>query len=175
MMETDAPLPDPRDQRRMVAVRLVDATRSLRTFADHVASGYGTTLAQWKTLKHLVASDGRNQVELAEALEIQPISLVRLLDRMAAQGLVERRPDPADRRAKLIFITEAGRDLSLTMSPIARAIADEITAGLSDDEIDDLLAVLDRININARRALGCRQTVDAAAPRPAPSESAHVV
>lgn len=174
MMDPTSPPPDPRDQRRTVAVRLMDATRSMRTYADHVASSYGTTLAQWKTLKHLMDCDGGNQVDLAEKLEIQPISLVRLLDRMAAQGLIERRPDPADRRAKRIYITDAGRDLSRTMTPIAREIAVELTAGLSDDQIAELLAMLERINGNARRAIDQAQS-DASAPRlPAASEVPHV-
>lgn len=150
------PPPDDVELRRAVAIALIGATRSLRTFSDHVAGDHGTTLGQWKTLACLVAHPGSSQVELAEALEIQPISLVRLLDRMAAQGLVERRAHPTDRRAKLVFVTEAGRALHATMIPVGHDIVRRVTDGLDADAVRRLLDMLTLINTNARRGLDRR-------------------
>ena len=85
------------DLKRQLIAQLVESSRLLRNYIDTRAKGRGTTRAQWIVLFRLQQQEGLSQVDLAEVLELQPISLVRLLDRLVEHGLLERRPDPRDR------------------------------------------------------------------------------
>src|SRR5258708_1832569 len=96
---------------REFAFTLNDVARLLRTYADHRAAAFGITRAQWAVMARLDRSEGLKQSELAEMLDLQPITLTRLLDRLADNGLIERRPDPHDRRAKRLFLTPTARPL----------------------------------------------------------------
>ena len=89
------------DRKRQFVSQLIESSRLLRNYIDLRAKGCGTTRAQWIVLFQLRQKEGLSQVDLAEVLELQPISLVRLLDRLVDHGLLERRPDPRDRRASL--------------------------------------------------------------------------
>jgi DNA-binding MarR family transcriptional regulator len=99
------------DLKRQLIAQLVESSRLLRNYIDHRAKGRGTTRAQWIVLFRLRQQEGLSQVDLADVLELQPISLVRLLDRLVEHGLLERRPDPNDRRANRLFLTVGGRQL----------------------------------------------------------------
>ncbi len=79
--------------------------------ADQRARQFGMTRAQWAVLFRLDRSEGLKQSELAEILDLQPITLTRLLDRLAENGLIERRADPNDRRANRLFLTPAARPM----------------------------------------------------------------
>ena len=96
------------DLKKQLITQIVESSRFLRNYVDHRAKGRGTTRAQWIVLFRLREQEGLSQVDLADVLELQPISLVRLLDRLVEHGLVERRSDPRDRRANRLFLT-AGR------------------------------------------------------------------
>ena len=85
--------------RREVLFQLTDVARAMRTHFDQRAREHGMTRAQWGVLLRLERQEGMMQAEMAESLEIQPISLARLIDRLCDQKLVERRPHPSDRRA----------------------------------------------------------------------------
>ncbi|TMH30191.1 MAG: MarR family transcriptional regulator, partial [Betaproteobacteria bacterium] len=85
--------------KRQLIAQLVESSRLLRNYIDNRAKGRGTTRAQWIVLFRLRQQEGLSQVDLADVLELQPISLVRLLDRLVEHGLLERRHDPRDRRA----------------------------------------------------------------------------
>src|SRR3569833_1364439 len=100
-----------RSTTREIAIGLVDVARMLRTFADQRARQFGISRAQWTVLMRLDRSEGLKQSELAEILDLQPISLPRLLDRLAESGLIERRADPHDRRANRLYLTPAARPL----------------------------------------------------------------
>ena len=91
---------------RELGFALHDAARLLRTYADQRARELGTTRAQWAVLSRLQRCEGVKQNELAEALDLAPITLGRLIDKLAAAGLVERRDDAADRRANRLYLTE---------------------------------------------------------------------
>ena len=80
---------------REFAFILNDVARLLRTYADHKAAQFGMTRAQWAVLVRLDRFEGLNQSELAEMLDLQPITLTRLLDKLCDSGLIERRPDPS--------------------------------------------------------------------------------
>src|SRR6185503_21373705 len=94
---------------RDFAFVLNDVARMLRTLADQEARKFGMTRAQWGVLFRLERSEGLKQSELAELLDIQPITLTRLIDRLCDSGLIERRSDPHDRRAKRLYLRPAAR------------------------------------------------------------------
>jgi len=91
---------------------------------------------------------------MAEALEIQPISLVRLIDRLCLHGLVERRPHPRDRRANRLYLTDKGRATLALLVPVGRTVADEVLAHFDEPEVADLLQKLLLIRNNIRNAAG---------------------
>jgi len=130
------------DLRRQLVAQLVESSRILRNYIDHRAKERGTTRAQWIVLFRLREQEGLSQVDLAEVLELQPISLVRLLDRLVEQGLLERRHDPKDRRANQLFLTEAGRQLVDELDSLRDAIAIDVLHDIPDDAIAASLATL---------------------------------
>src|SRR5277367_1848723 len=99
----------PRSLNREFAFTINDVARMLRTYADYRGAQFGVTRAQWAVLVRLDRFEGLKQSELAEMLDLQPITLTRLLDRLCDNGLIERRSDPNDRRAKRLFLTPAAK------------------------------------------------------------------
>src|ERR1700747_2122991 len=97
------------DLKKQLITQLVESSRFLRNYIDHRAKGRGTTRAQWIVLFRLRDQEGLSQVDLADVLELQPISLVRLLDRLVEHGLVERQHDPDARRAHRVFLPGGAR------------------------------------------------------------------
>ena len=100
-----------RSQNREILFTISDVGRLLRTYADQKARRFGMTRAQWAVLLRLERREGLKQSELAEILDLQPITLTRLVDRLCDNGLIERRADPNDRRAKRLYLTPAARPL----------------------------------------------------------------
>jgi MarR family transcriptional regulator, transcriptional regulator for hemolysin len=109
-----------RGQNREILFVISDVGRLLRTYADQKARHVGMTRAQWAVLLRLERHEGLKQSDLAEILDIQPITLTRLVDRLCDSGLIERRADPNDRRAKRLHLTEAATRCS-PASTAARA------------------------------------------------------
>ena len=142
--------------RREILFELVDVARALRTYVDQRARAHGMTRAQWGVLVRLDRDEGMMQAEMAEALEIQPISLVRLVDRLCEQGLIERRPHPTDRRANCLYLTERGRVRLAQMAPLRREISGNVLASFSEGEVTNLLGTLLSLKRNIRRAAGRR-------------------
>jgi MarR family transcriptional regulator for hemolysin len=97
-----------RSPKRELAFQITDVARLLRTYIDHRAREHGMTRAQWAVLVRLQRHEGITQIELAAALELQPITLTRLLDRLCCQGLIERTRHPSDRRANRVHLTKSG-------------------------------------------------------------------
>src|SRR5215468_10595791 len=102
------PMMRPVNSRREVLFHLSDVARVMRTYIDQRAREHGMTRARWGVLARLARKEGMTQAEMAETLEIQPISIVRLIGCLRDHGLVERRPHPRDRRANLFYLTEKG-------------------------------------------------------------------
>src|SRR4029079_7639541 len=100
-----------RGQNREILFVISDVGRLLRTYADQKARRVGMTRAQWAVLLRLERHEGLKQSDLAEVFDIQPITLTRLVDRLCDNGLIERRADPKDRRAKRLYLTPAARPL----------------------------------------------------------------
>src|SRR5207249_3107180 len=137
------------DLKRQLIAQLVESSRLLRNFIDHRAKGRGTTRAQWIVLFRLRQQEGLSQVDLADVLDLQPISLVRLLDRLVEHGLLERRPDPRDRRANRLLLTKSGRqpvdDLDSLRDEIATDVLREVPTEALQTSLDTLVAVKERI------------------------------
>src|SRR3977135_3458509 len=137
------------DLQRQLIAQLVDSSRLLRNYIHTRAKRRGTTRAQWIVLFRLRQQEGLSQVDLADVLELQPISLVRLLDRLVEHGLLERRSDPRDRRANRLFLTPAGRQLvddldSLRDSIAANGLQDGSTVSIQTPR-DTLRDIKERI------------------------------
>jgi MarR family transcriptional regulator for hemolysin len=130
------------DLKRQLVAQLVESSRLLRNYIDNRAKGRGTTRAQWIVLYRLRQQEGLSQVDLAEVLELQPISLVRLLDRLVEHGLLERRPDPRDRRANKLFLTPAGRQLVDDLDSLRDSIATDVLRNVPADAIETSLKTL---------------------------------
>jgi len=132
-----------------------DTARLMRRRFDQRARHLGLTRAQWQVLAHLQRNEGINQIGLADLLDVEPITLCRTIDRMEEGGWVERRPDPNDRRARLLFLTERARPFIADMRAIAEEIYAEALAALPADARITLTEILTamRTNLSARPAL----------------------
>jgi DNA-binding MarR family transcriptional regulator len=130
------------DLKRQLVAQLVESSRLLRNFIDHRAKTRGTTRAQWIVLFRLREHEGLSQVDLADVLELQPISLVRLLDRLVEHGLLERRHDPRDRRANRLFLTEAGHRLVDDLDSLRDQIATDVLRDVESASIQASLETL---------------------------------
>jgi DNA-binding MarR family transcriptional regulator len=132
----------PLNLKRELVAQLVESSRLLRNFIDQRAKSRGTTRAQWIVLFRLREQEGLSQVDLADVLELQPISLVRLLDRLVEHGLLERRPDPRDRRANRLFLTASGRQLVDDLDSLRDAIAADVLRDIPAASIETTLETL---------------------------------
>src|ERR1700758_721711 len=130
------------DLRRQLVAQLNESSRLLRNYIDHRAKERGTTRAQWIVLFRLRQNEGLSQVDLADVLELQPISLVRLLDRLVEHGLLERRHDPKDRRANRLFLTAKGRQLVDDLDGLRSDIATDVLHDLPDASVQTSLETL---------------------------------
>jgi MarR family transcriptional regulator for hemolysin len=147
-----------RRNNRELAFSINDVARLLRTYADHAAGQFGMTRAKWAVLARLDRFEGLKQAELAEMLDLQPISLTRLLDGLAENGLIERRPDPEDRRAKRLFLTPGARPLLARLSELGEDLMETALAGLQPADVNGLLAHLSTVKENLRQAIQRKQT-----------------
>jgi MarR family transcriptional regulator, transcriptional regulator for hemolysin len=151
--------------KRDLAFTINDVARLLRTYADQKAAQYGMSRAKWAVLARLDRFEGLKQTELADMLDLQPISLTRLLDSLCANGLIERRADPDDRRAKRLFLTPAARPLLDRLGDLAEELMGTALAGLDQRDSKVLLAQLSTIKDNLRAAVARRQQIQVADER----------
>ncbi len=133
---------------RSLGFLIADLARLLRRTFDRRVQPLGLTQAQWRAIIHLSRTEGMTQSALAEALDVQPITLARLVDRMAAAGWVERRSHPLDRRAVQLYLTDKCQPLLAEIQSLARATIDEATAGLSAAATRELVETLQHIKAN---------------------------
>ena len=115
------------------------------------AAALGVTGAQWKVLVRLDRQPGFRQVELADMLDIEPITLCRIVDRLEEGGLVERQRDPSDRRAWRLQVTATAQPLIEKLKAVGAALVDAAFAGLDPSEIDQVRQVRARIRENVGR------------------------
>src|SRR5689334_15106049 len=125
---------------------------AMRRDFDRRASGLGVTRAQWRVLARLNVKNGVRQVDLAEALDIEPITLCRMIDRLEDAGLVERRRDEIDRRAWNIFLTEKSKPLLDEVQSLARQLQEDALMGISQEDQRHALEILARVRANINRS-----------------------
>lgn len=113
---------------------VADLARRMRGAFAQQLEGSGLTLAQARALLHVARHEGMRQVELSERLEVQPITLARLVDQLERSGLVERRADPHDGRAHRIFLTRASGPHLTTIERVAAAIRKQALQGIGKQE-----------------------------------------
>lgn len=123
-------------------------SRLLRRNFDARARSIGVTRPQWQVLTLLHRNGGINQGGLAELLEVEPITLGRMIDRLQEAQLVERRHDPSDRRAWRLFLTAKGDQLLEKLMPLAQETYDIAVEGVSDEDRERIMAALIRMRTN---------------------------
>ena len=149
-------------QEREFAFMVSDVARMLRTLFDQEARKFGMTRAQWGVLFRLERSEGLKQSELADVLEIQPITLTRLIDRLCDNGLIERRSDPNDRRAKRLFLTPAARPLLTRLDKLTSEIMERTLIGVDRNAVEAMTNQLAAIKENVRQAISERAAGESA-------------
>lgn len=149
-------MPAARHPYREFAFTLIDTARLLRTLSDQEVRRMGMTRAQWAVLARIERNEGLKQSEIAEILEIQPITLTRLLDRLAENGLIERRPDENDRRAWRLYLTPAAKPLVDRLDALGRDMMRNVLKGVSAETIASLTSQIGAVRDNIRGELSAR-------------------
>ena len=134
---------------RDLLIVLHDVARTLRTRFDQKARAtHAMTRAQWVILSRLERQPGMSQNEMAAICEVEPITVARLIDRLEARGLVERRADPADRRIRRLHLLPAAQPILETINAARETMNERITAGLDEATRDTLIDALLTIKEN---------------------------
>lgn len=136
------------DFERAFGFVLHEAARLLSKRFDQKARAIGLTRAQCSVLFRLSMQEGMNQARLAELMEVEPISLARLLDRMEQAGWVERRADPADRRARRLYMTAKAKPVLERMLVVGLETRGEALAGISQADRDRMIDLLIQVRRN---------------------------
>lgn len=134
-----------------IGTLLAQVSRLMRRAFDVRARQIGVTRPQWQVLTLLSRHAGINQGGLADMLEVEPITLGRMIDRLQDSQMVERRPDPADRRAWRLHLTPKGEEQMQRLKPFAAETIEAALEGLSPEQRDQLMAMLDRMRGNLSR------------------------
>lgn len=127
---------------------LSDSGRLLRRTFDERVRSLGLTAVQARLLLSLVKFPDNNQAFYAERIEVEPITLTRIVDRMEESGWVERMPDPTDRRARLLHLTDKSREIVEPLRRIIEGLVADMAEGLSKSEQATLAALLERVAAN---------------------------
>lgn len=127
---------------------LHDATRQIRKHFDRRATRLELTRAQWRALKSIGRSEGLSQTELADLLDMEPIPVGRVVDRLEKSGFVERRPDPSDRRRWRLYLQPKAHAVVDEMEVIAQGLREDALRGIAAPELDATMRVLGRIKAN---------------------------
>jgi len=130
---------------------MADVSRLLRRVFDERARSIGVTRPQWRVLTVLAREEGINQGMLADRLEVEPITLSRMVDRMQDAGLLERRADPDDRRAWKLYLSDNATPLIAELRALGEILSDEALEGVSAAERDTLADLLGRVRCNLSR------------------------
>jgi DNA-binding MarR family transcriptional regulator len=143
-------MPDTRLDSDLLIV-LSDVARHMRTYSDQVARKHGMTRAQWIILSRLERQPNMSQSELSALTEVTPITVARLVDRLEAQGLVERCSDPDDRRIWRLRLTPAAAPMLAEIKEFRIKLYRLMTEGVTPAEIDALASGLQRMKENVSR------------------------
>lgn len=127
--------------------------RLTRLYADKQAARYGITRAQWAVLARVERTEGLKQTELAEQMEMQPITLTRLIDKLCDNGWIERRGDETDRRVNRLHLRKAARPLLAKLSGLRSEITTTALEGINPADAHRLLTQMEAIKENLRNAI----------------------
>jgi MarR family transcriptional regulator for hemolysin len=127
------------------------AHRTTHDELDRRLSAHGASLWNWVLLKEAANAEGASQRELAQHMRIEPPTLVRHLDKLADDGLVERRPDPDDRRVMRVVVTPAGLERLRELQVVVHELDDELRGILTKRDVEVLGSALSRINTYLER------------------------
>ena len=131
-----------------LAWQISETSHALRRFFNRRVAELGVTRAQWRVIALLGHHPGMKQVELADRLDVEPISACRIVDRLEEAGLVERQRDPADRRAWRLSLTAKAEPIRERLRALADEMSLEAFAGLSKDELEAMRDTLARVRDN---------------------------
>ena len=137
--------------KRSIGMRFTVLARLLRNNFDRQVAGLNVTRSQWAMIVVVARHPGATQRVIAEALEMSEASAGRLIDRLCADGLLERRDRDDDRRARAVYLTDAAKPLLAKLATIAQDAEDRMFMGFSDEELDRLQSYFDRIYTNVLR------------------------
>jgi DNA-binding MarR family transcriptional regulator len=137
-----------KDPLRSFGFLLKDVSRLYVQRFEQRAVALGLTLPQCKALVYLARREGISQVQLSESMDIDPMTLVRILDRMESEGLLERRADPADRRARCLYLKDKAKPLLDDIWRLSDVTRCEAFAGVTRQRADLLIALLDKVRGN---------------------------
>lgn len=129
-------------------VLVTDVTRLLRKRFDRRAASFNLTRSQWRALRRLQHREGLRQAELAELLEMEPIAVGRVIDRLQKAGFVQRRADPADRRAWRLYLTSRAHGVTEGMQRISAGLMRQAQRGISAADMKVMMGVLRRMKAN---------------------------
>lgn len=132
---------------------LAELSRMLRVYADKEAGRFGITRAQWAVLAKVGRNEGMSQAELAEQMEMQPITLTRLVDRLCENDWIERRSDAKDRRINRLHLLKAGRQLLGKLAGLRSELTSTALNGIPPADAYRLLTQLEAIKENVRNAV----------------------
>jgi MarR family transcriptional regulator, transcriptional regulator for hemolysin len=141
-----------------------DVARLLREKFNATAQTLGLTLAQARVLAHLSRNEGISQVALSAILEVQPITLLRQIDRLEKAGLLQRRVHPNDRRMQQLYLTPLSQPLLQKIFDVGSDVHVQVMAGLGLDEREQLIATLAKVRANLSQPAA---QADLAIPAPA--------
>ncbi|MFA7587748.1 MAG: MarR family transcriptional regulator [Novosphingobium sp.] len=137
------------EKRRNVGVRLHILARVMRNMFDRKTSDLHVTRSQWQVIAVVGRNPGATQRSVAEALEISEASAGRLIDKLCAEGMLERRERDDDRRARAVYLTRKSEPLLVVLAEVAQAGEAQLFKGFSEEELDQLESFLDRMYQNA--------------------------
>jgi DNA-binding MarR family transcriptional regulator len=127
---------------------IYDVAQLMRRQADKRARAYGMTRAQWAVLARLQREPGITQSRLAALTDVEPITIGRLVDRLEASGLIERQPDPDDRRIWRLRLTPKAAPILREVTAFRRDMHEEMAHGLDARDLDMLVTCLQRMRVN---------------------------
>ncbi|HZG26850.1 DNA-binding transcriptional regulator, MarR family [Ensifer adhaerens] len=145
-------------QDQSIGIVVHDVARLMRKRFEQRARHLGLTRSQWQTLALLSRNEGVNQKSLAEMQEIEPITLMRLIDKLSERGLVERRKHETDRRIWLLYMTDEARGLLEEMRELGTETREEALEGIPDADQVRLFQMLETMKSNLVE--GCRSAVE---------------
>jgi MarR family transcriptional regulator, transcriptional regulator for hemolysin len=142
------------DREVRFAFLIHDVSRLRRVMFDRIVRGLGTSRSQWWVLAFLSRDDGSPQTNLADELDVGKVALGGLIDRLEEAGMVQRRPDPIDRRVKRVFLTKEGRKLVSQNKELDKSVNETTLQGVSEADFEITMRTLDKMKANLLAAMG---------------------